>query len=174
MCPYVVLWGYITEYISHRKRSVTCCHQGRKWKHLFLWEPRPLMMQAKHTNHISRHAGTYTHTHAVLYHRSDTPYKQLEFQPRMYMWTITLCVCVCLCVVLYKRETERDREQVSARSQTRWLNVSEYHTNMTACSPNRISTHCNTASPINSVSRRGWGFFCTGWDIKHFSSFSGL
>lgn len=115
----------------------------------------------------------HTRTHTVLYHRSDMPYKQLEFQPRMYMWTITY-VCVCLCVVLYKRETERDREQVSARSQTRWLNVSEYHTNMTACSPNRISTHCNTASPINSVSRRGWGFFCTGWDIKHFSSFSGL
>lgn len=52
------------------KHCVTCCHQGGKWKHLFLWEPSPLMMQAKHTKHASkcadRHKRTLTHTNVYI------------------------------------------------------------------------------------------------------------
>lgn len=90
------------------KNCVTCCHQGGKWKHLFLWEPSPLMMQAKHTKHASkcadRHKRTLTHTN-VLHH---TNAHCQQFQHTCIEYIYENLYIACLRVTARQSTTERD------------------------------------------------------------------
>lgn len=91
-----------TLYHTHtQKQSVTCCHQGRKRKHLFLWEPGPLMMQANHT-----HAHTKSHTivFCIIVTRLIT--SQSFNGGCVYLRESPPCVCVCVYLCVYKRERE--------------------------------------------------------------------
>lgn len=88
------------------KHCVTCCHQGGKWKHLFLWEPSPLMMQAKHTKHASkcadRHKRTLTHTNVL--HHTNAHCQQFQHVYRVHLWKPLHCMSAC------NSKTEHDRE----------------------------------------------------------------
>lgn len=119
-CPYVknlCVYHRKTE-INTMKHCATCCHQGGKWKHLFLWEPSPLMMQAKHTKHASkcadRHKRTLTHTN-VLHH---TNAHCQQFQHTCIEYIYENLYIACLRVTARQSTTERDG---SEKKKSAWL-----------------------------------------------------
>lgn len=105
MCPRV---NTSSAYPSHTlKQSVTWCHQGGKWKHLFLWEP---FDDAGENTQTALNKCQDTHTCSVCLHHTDTPYQQ--FQPRCVHLCKTIPpVCVCVCVHERDRGKQRGREK---------------------------------------------------------------